>query len=122
MKPLFENQTICGNQSLGLMLVNSILILCVRVCPQDCIRDGTTMKKHKNSRQGKIEFEHLKIWSYHTFKQPDLNVKLRVTTLQENRKNLIALVLMVIATIVRLSLKQWDVTSIFVLGKKLDQV
>ena len=80
------------------------------------------MKKHKNSRQGKIEFEHLKIWSYHTFKQPDLNVNLRVTTLQENRKNLIALVLMVIATIVRLSLKQWDVISIFVLGKKLDQV
>ena len=46
------------------------------------------MKKHKNSRQGKIEFEHLKIWSCHTFKQPDLNVKLRVTTLQENRKKI----------------------------------
>ena len=44
-------------------LYNSILILCVRICPQDCIRDGTTMKKHKKSRQDKIEFEHLKIWS-----------------------------------------------------------
>ena len=86
MKPLFENQNICVNQSLGLMLVNPILILFVRICPQVCIRDGTTIKKHKNSRQGKIEFEHLKIWSCHTFKQPELNVKLRVTTLQENRK------------------------------------
>ena len=103
------------------MLVNSILILCVRICPQVCIRDGTTMKKHKKSRQGKIEFEHLKIWSCHTFKQPELNVKLRVTTLQENRKKLIAVVLMVIATIVRLSLNQWVVISIFVLVKKLDR-
>ena len=68
------------------MLVNSILVLCVSICPQVCIRDRTTMKKHKISRQGKIEFGHLKICSCHTFKQPDLNVKLRVTTLQENRK------------------------------------
>ena len=46
------------------------------------------MKKHKISRQGKIEFEHLKTWSCHTFKQPDLNGKLRVNTLQENRKKI----------------------------------
>ena len=75
------------------------------------------MKKHKNSRQGKIEFELLKIWSCQTFKQPDLNVKLRVTTLQENRKKLIALVLMVIATILRLSLKQWVVISILSMSR-----
>ena len=37
------------------------------------------------------------------------------------QKKLIALVLMVIATIVRLSLKQWVVISIFVLVKKLDR-
>ena len=73
------------------------------------MRAETTMKKHKNSRQGKIEFEYLRIWLCHTFKQPDLNLKLRVTTLQENRKKLIASVLMIIATIVRLSLKQWVV-------------
>ena len=59
------------------------------------------MKKHKNARQGKIDFEVLKIWSSHTFKQPDLNVKLRFTTLQENRKKLIALVLMVIESEMR---------------------
>ena len=70
------------------MLVNSILVLCVRICPQDCIRDETTMNKHKKSRQGKIEFEHLIIWSFHTFEQPDMNVKLRVTTLSENRKKI----------------------------------
>ena len=47
---LFENQTTCVNQS--------------------------TMKKHKNSRQGKIEFDYLKIWSCQTFEQPELIVKL----------------------------------------------
>ena len=54
-KRLFENQTIYVNQTLISMLVNSILILCVRICPHACIRDETTMKKHKNSRQDKIE-------------------------------------------------------------------
>ena len=91
------------------MLLNSILILCVRICPQACIRDDTTMNKHKKSRQGKIECKTLKIWSRHTFKQPDLKAKLRVTTLHEQRKKLIASVLMVIATIVRLFLKKWVV-------------
>ena len=70
------------------MLINSIIILCVRVCPQDCIRDGTRMKKHKNSGQGKIEFERLKIRSCHNFKQPNLNANLRVTKLQEHRKKI----------------------------------
>ena len=40
---------------------------------QDCIRDGTTIKKHKNNRQGRVEFDRLKIRSCHNFKQPDLN-------------------------------------------------
>ena len=108
-KHLIGNQTICVNQSLVLMLLNSILILCVRICPQACIRDDTTMNKHKKSRQGKIECKTLKIWSRHTFKQPDLKAKLRVSTLHEQRKKLIASVLMVIATIVRLFLKKWVV-------------
>ena len=42
-----RNQTTYLNQLLALMLVNSILILCDRICPQACIRDVTTMKKHK---------------------------------------------------------------------------
>ena len=79
------------------------------------------MKKHKISRRDKIEFERLKIWSCHTFKQPDLDAKLKVTTLHEHRKKMIASVLMVIATIVRLFLKQWVVFSIFALVKELDQ-
>ena len=101
-EPLFDNQKTCVNQLLVWILFNTFLILCVRICPQVCIRDRTTMKKYKNSSQGKIEFKRLKIWSCHTFKQPDLNAELRVTTLQEHRKKLIDLVLMFIATIVRL--------------------
>ena len=54
--------------------------------PQVCIRDATSMKKRKNSRQGKIEFLLLKIGLCNFFKQPDLGVKLRATTLQEPRK------------------------------------
>ena len=42
-----RNQRTYVNQLLVLMLVNSILIQCDRICPQACIRDGTTMKKHK---------------------------------------------------------------------------
>ena len=53
------------------------------------------MKKHKNSRQGKIEFNSMKKWSCHAFKYPDLKAKLRVTTPQEHKKKLIASVLMV---------------------------
>ena len=79
------------------------------------------MTKHKNSRQGRIEFKRLKIWSCHNIKQPDLNAKLRVTTLQEMRNNLIALVLRVIASIVKLSLKQRVVISIFAIVKELDR-
>ena len=44
------------------------------------------MKKDKISRRDKIEFERLKIWSCHTFKQPDLDAKLKVTRLHEHRK------------------------------------
>ena len=57
------------------------------------------MKRQKNTRQGKNEFERLKVCSYHIFKQSDLKAKLRVTTLQEHRKKTIASVLMVIATV-----------------------
>ena len=109
MKRSFEKQTICLNQSLIIMLINSILIPCATVCPHAYIRDAATMKNFKNSMQGKFEFVPLQIWSCHNFKQPDLNIKLRATTLQENRKKLIASVFMVIATIVRLFLKQWVV-------------
>ena len=54
----------CVNQTFGLMPVNSILILCVGICQLAYIQDGTTMRKHKNSTHGKIEFERLKRHSF----------------------------------------------------------
>ena len=84
---------------------------------QACIWDGTIMNKHKTSRLSKIDFKRSKIWSSHTFKQTDMNAKLRVTTLQEHKTKKIALVLMVIAIIVRLSLKQLVVFSILALSR-----
>ena len=62
----------------------------------------------------------MKVLLCHIFKQPDLNEKLRVSTLQEHKK-MIAPVLMIIATIVRLLLKQMVVIYIFALVKKLDR-
>ena len=59
------------------------------------------MKKHKNSSQGKVEFVLLKEWSLPVFKQPDHNLKLKATTRQELRKNLIASVFMGIVTVLR---------------------
>ena len=61
------------------------------------------------------------VWKSHDFKQLDLKAKLRVTTLQEHAKKLIALVLIVIKTIVRLFLKQGDISYIFALVRKRDQ-
>ena len=61
-----------------------------------------------------------KIWSCHTFKQPGLSAKTKAKTLQEHKKKLIASVLMVMATILRLFLKQWVVISTFSFVKKLD--
>ena len=58
------------------MLVNYILNLCVRIGRHACIRDENTMKKHKNSGLGKIEFEHLKIRSCLSFEQSIWNAKL----------------------------------------------
>ena len=67
------------------------------------------------ARQNRVQtFENM-VMSYFQ------DLKLKVSTLQENRKKLIATVLMVIATIVRLSLKPWVVISIFVLVKKLER-
>ena len=57
------------------------------------------LRSRNTKVQGRIEFERLKIWSSHTFKQPELNAKLRVTTQQEHRKKMIALMLMIFATI-----------------------
>ena len=64
------------------MLVNSILILCVRICPQACIRNGTTIKKHEISRQGKIEFKTFEnmVKSYFRATRPECIIENYYTT------------------------------------------
>ena len=49
-----RKSNICGIQSFGLMPVNSILIPGVRICPQACILDRTTMKNYKNQGKTKL--------------------------------------------------------------------
>ena len=62
-------------KSLVLMLINSILILCVRICPQVCIRDGATMKKHKILRQNRFRtFENI-VMSYFQATRPGRKIE-----------------------------------------------
>ena len=79
-----------------------------------CTRWDYNEETHKFSMQDKIEFK--------SFKQPDLKVKLKATTLQKTEKKLLSSVLIAIATTVRLFLKQWVVIfiSVLVKNKKLD--
>ena len=107
----------CVKQSLVLKQVNSSLVVCVKICPHACIRDETTTKKHKNSRQGKIEFERLKIWSCHNFKQPDLNAKLRASTIQEHRKQVDCFSVDDYCNLCRTVLKQWVFFSFLSLSR-----
>ena len=58
------------------MLVNSILILCVRICSQVCIRDRTTMKKHKHkARQNRVRtFENM-VMSHFQATRPECKIE-----------------------------------------------
>ena len=54
MRSLLGNQTTCVNQSLGMMSVNSILITCVRIWPQDLVyKMGLQWRNAKTQGNGK---------------------------------------------------------------------
>ena len=80
---LFQSQTTCVKQSLLLMLVNSILILCVfyGLYTRSDYNEETQNFKAMQNRVRTFE-----IWSCLTFKQRYLNAKLRVTTVQKDKK------------------------------------
>ena len=80
---------ICSN---GTIILETIIeidanqLYSYSMCLKACIRDGTTMKKHKSLKQGNTKFVRLEIWSCHIFEQPGQKLKLRATALQEDRK------------------------------------
>ena len=76
-------------------------------------------QKFKAKQDRVRTFENM-VMSYFQATRPECKIENYYTT-GKQKKKLIALVFMVIATIVRLSLKQWLVISVFALVKKLDQ-
>ena len=107
------------NQSLELMQASFTPIQCVKICQQDCIRDGSLTLICRNSRLDIIELATLIIWSCLSIKNQDQNVKLRAFLHLENRRKLIVLMWTVIVITVKQYSRQWDDTITFVLVKKL---
>ena len=107
------------NQSLELMQASFTLSQCVKICQQDCTRDGSLTLKCSNSRLDIIELATLRIWSSLSIKNQEQNVKLRAFLHLENRKKSIVLMLMITAITVKQYSKQWDVTTTSVPVKKL---
>ena len=94
-------------------------IQCVKICQQDCIRDGSLTLICRNSRLDIIELATFRIWFCLSIKNQDQNVKLRVFLHLENRRKLTVLLWTVIVITVKQYSRQWDATITFVPVKKL---
>ena len=76
------------NRSLELMQASFTLSQCVKICQQDCTRDGSLTLICRNSRLDIIELPILGICSCLSIKIPDQNIKLRAFLHLENRKKI----------------------------------
>ena len=104
---------------LELMRASFTLSQCVKICQQDCIRDGSLTLICRNSRLDIIELATLRIWSCLSIKNQDQNVKLRAFLHLENRRKLTVLMWTVIVITVKQYSRQWNATITFILVKKL---
>ena len=107
MKLLFENQQAYANILLGLTLANSTPTGYVNPCLSVFISVGIWTQKRVDSYLDKTRPEVFKIWSCPISNEQDLIVKLRASTLQVDRRKLIASVLMGFVLIATLCLKPW---------------
>ena len=76
------------NRSLELMQASFTLSECVKICQQDCARDGSMTLICQNSRPDIIELVTLRIWLCLFTTKQDQNVKLRAFLHLENRKKI----------------------------------
>ena len=107
------------NRSSELMQPSFTLSQCVKICQQDCTRDGSLTLICRVSRLDIIELAIFRTWSWLSIKIQDQNKKLRAFLHLENRKKKSAvLLLMVTAITVKQYSKQWDVTTTSVPVKK----
>ena len=99
---------------LELMPANYTPTRCANPCPPVFIRVGISIQKTVDSHLDKTRPVALKKWSCLIFNVQDLIAKLRASTLQADRRKLIALVLMGFVLIAILCLKQWVAFTTFV--------
>ena len=114
MKLLSESLQTYANLLLELMPANYTPTRCANPCPPVFIRFGISIQTPVDSHLDKTRPVALKIWSCFIFNVQDLIVKLRASTLQADRRKLIASVLMGFVLIATLCLKQWDAFTTFV--------
>ena len=119
MRHTTQTHEMLVNQSLELMQASFTLSQCVKICQQDCTRDGSLTLICRNSRLDIIKLATLRIRSCLFIKNQDQNEKLRAFLHLENRKKSTVLMWTVIVITVRQCLKQWDATTTSVPVKKL---
>ena len=116
MKLLFGSLQTHANLMLEVMPANKIPYRFVNQCPAIFIRDGISIQKPVDSYLDKTRPVSQKMWSCFIFNERDLIVQLRASTLQADRRQLTASVLMGFVLIAILCLKQWVafITSVLV--------
>ena len=114
IKLLSESLQFYANLLLELMPANFTPTRCANPCPPVFIRVGISIQKPVYSHLDKTGPVALKIWSCLIFNAQDLIAKLRASTLQADRRKLIASVLMGFFLIAKLCLKQWVAFNTFV--------
>ena len=114
LKLLSESPQTHANLLLGLMPTNYTPTRCANPCPPVFIRVGISIQKPADLHLHKTRPAALEKWSCLFFNVQDLILKLRASTLQADRRKLIASVLMVFVLIAILCLKQWVAFTTFV--------
>ena len=114
MKLLSESLQTYANLLLELMPANYTPTRCSNPCPPVFKSVGISIQKPVDSHLDKTRPVALKKWSCLIFNVQDLIVKLRASTLQADRRKLIASVLMGFVLIAKLCLKQWVAFTTFV--------
>ena len=91
---LYANHQTCANQLLVSMLVSFIPTQCVNQCQLDCIRDGSTILKLRDSQLAKTNLAPLRIRLCRIFNKVDQIAKSRVISVLVDKRKLIASVLL----------------------------
>ena len=107
MEPLSESLQTYANILLGLTPANNMPTRCVNPCRPVFIRVRISIQKRVDSHLDKTKPAALKIWSCLISNEQDLNVKVKDSLQQADRKKVTASVMMGFVLIATLYLKPW---------------